>query len=320
MLNSLKFCQGAVAAKDFVPCLTHFVIEHGRVRAFNGVIALSSPIPFDISCRPKAVPLIKTIATCTDTIQLSLTPGGKLSVKSGKFRSLIDSAPDENTPHPFPEGAIVQINGDALLKGIKAVAPFIGDDASRRWANGILVKDGSLFATNNVMLVQYWLGEDFGSVVTIPQAAIKEMLRINEPPLYAQLAEGSVTFHYENERWLRTQLYDSKAWPDFAPILDRPSVQSPIEEGFFEALEAIKPFTDKAGTVEFIMQALTTHLDGFEGATFDVPTLTAEGKYCINMLEILKGSATTIDWNLYPSPCLFTDGGRMRGALVGMRK
>lgn len=318
MLKSLKFCAGSIAKKEYVPSLTHFVIEHGTVRGFNGVLALSSPIPFDIACRPKAETLIKAISMCDETIQLGLTPAGRLSVKSGSFKAFIDCI-QMDTPHLLPEGQIINFDGEALLAGIKAVAPFIGDDASRRWANGILVEKQSLFATNNIMLVQYWLGIDFPCVVNIPQAAIKEMLRINEAPSYAQITDTSITFHYEGERWLRTQLYSTTEWPDLGKILDRPSIQSPIDETIFKGLVVIKPFVDKLGTVLFADNKITTHVDENEGASFEVPGFNIEGKYNIEMLELLNGTAKTIDWSGYPGPCLFQNG-RLRGAVIGMRK
>ena len=40
VLSALKFVQGSVAKKDFVPALKHVVIENATVRGFNGVLAL----------------------------------------------------------------------------------------------------------------------------------------------------------------------------------------------------------------------------------------------------------------------------------------
>lgn len=318
MLKALKFVQGSIAKKDFLPALTHFVIEYGRVRGFNGVLALCSPIPFDIACRPKADDLIKAIAVCDDTIQLNLTPAGRLSVKSGKFKTLIPCV-EGDTPHPVPEGQFVQFDGATLLAGLKAVEPFIGNDASRKWANGVLVRDGSLFATNNIMLVQYWVGSMFPNVVNIPAVAVKEMLRINEPPSFAQIADGNITFHYEGDRWLRTQLYDTDTWPDLGKVLDRASNQQPIDEELFKGLEFIKPFVGKLGAVIFQDQFITTHEGDEDGATYDVPNLIGiEGRYNITHLELLKDTAKTIDWSGYPGPCMFQND-RLRGAIIGMR-
>lgn len=318
MLEALKFCQGAVSKKDFVPELTHFIIEEGRVRSFNGVLALSSPIAFNISCKPKADVLIKSIDNCVDTVQLSLTPGGKLTVKSGAFKVHVPCI-DGDTPHVQPEGEVVQFDGEAFYKGIQAVAPFIGTDASRKWAQGILVKDKSLFATNNMILVQYWLGVDFPQLINIPFPAIKEMLRIKEPPLYAQVAENSITFHYSGDRWLRTQLYSLTEWPDLGRILNSESNPTPIPETLFDGLEVIKPFVDKMGSVFINNGVITTHVDESEGASYEVAGMINEGVFNNEMLALLKGAATHVDWTLYPKPCLFK-GGLLRGAIVGMRR
>lgn len=317
MYNSLKFCAGSVAKKDFVIDLKHFAIKDGRVRGFNGTLALSTPIPFDIDCCPNAEQLIKAVSKCNDTIQLSLTKAGRLSVKSGVFKAFIDCVQGE-TNHVEPEGEFVEFDGEILLKGINACAPFIGSDASRPWANGILVKGQSIFATNNVMLVEYWLGADFPIVVNIPKAAVREMQRINEPPINAQITTNSVTFHYSGNRWLRTQLYNTE-WPDLSKVLNRESQQGPLDERIFEGLESVKAFVDKMGTIFLMPDELRTHLDEQEGAGFAMEAFGFEGKYNIDMLNLLKGTATTIDWSTYPGPCMF-QGDRIRGAIIGMRR
>ena len=67
MLDELKFVQGSVSRKGFIPELTHFNIKDGMVRGYNGTLALCTPIPFDIDCVPKAEPLIKAIQNCVET-------------------------------------------------------------------------------------------------------------------------------------------------------------------------------------------------------------------------------------------------------------
>ncbi len=317
MLTSLKFCAGSIAKKDFVIDLKHFAIQDGFIRGFNGTLALGSPIPFDINCHPNAEQLIKAVSKCDDTIQLSLTKAGRLSVKSGVFKAFIDCVQGE-TNHVEPEGSFVEFDGELVLKGIQACAAFIGSDASRPWANGILIKGQSMFATNNVMLVEYWLGAEFPITVNIPKAAIREMQRINEPPIGAQVTENSITFHYTNDRWLRTQLYATE-WPNLSKVLDRPSTQLPMDERIFVGLEAVKSFTDKMGTIFLMPDELRTHQDEQEGAGFAIEGFGFEGKYNIEMLNLLKDTATTIDWSTYPGPCMF-QGDRIRGAIIGMRK
>jgi DNA polymerase III sliding clamp (beta) subunit (PCNA family) len=319
MLNSLKFCQGSVAKKDFVPELKHFSIAKGRVKGFNGVLALSSPIPFDIDCKPKAEELVKAIGNCSETVLLSMTPAGRLSVRSGVFKVNINCIA-EDTLHVDPEGELIEINGEELLKGLRAVAPFIGDDASRPWSNGVLLQTNSMFATNNAIVVEYWHGCTFPHVVNLPRDAVREMLRINEAPINAQLSDNSITFHYSGSRWLRTQLYVSE-WPDLAKVLNHPADLKPINNELFVALEVVKPFVDKVGSIYFQDGEVRTHEFEGEGASYAVEGLPSESKYNNVILSLLKGTVTEIDWNGtgHRGACMF-QGDRLRGAVIGMRK
>ena len=319
MLNALKFCQGSVAKKDFVPELKHFSIKNGRVRGFNGVLALSSPIPFDIDCYPKADALAKAISNCTETVLLKMTPAGRLSIKSGAFKVNIDCLQEE-TLHVDPEGEVVAIDGAELLKGLRAVAPFIGDDASRPWSNGVLLKDQSMFATNNAIIVEYWHGTPFPHVVNLPRDAVREMLRIGEAPISAQLSENSITFHYSNDKWLRTQLFVSE-WPDLARVLNHPANMLPINNELFVAHDVVKPFVDKIGSIFFQNGEVCTHEFDEEGATYAVEGLGDEGKYNIAIVALLKGTVTLIDWTGtgHNGACMF-QGERLRGAIIGMRR
>jgi DNA polymerase III sliding clamp (beta) subunit (PCNA family) len=316
MLKELKFVQGAVAKKDLVPAMTHFAIERGTVRAYNGTLALCSPIPFDIDCKPKAGPLVQAISQCDETVTLAITAAGKLRVQSGKFRAYIDCVEGE-TPHVLPEGQEIHFDGEQVLKAFKVLSTFVGDDASRPWTNGILLRGQSAYATNNVCLAEYWIGTQMPFVVNVPFVAIREMLRIAESPTHAQLTEGSITFHYSNGRWIRSQLY-SATWPDLSKVLEREiGNPQPLDERIFEGLEVIKPFADKMGRVFLDKEAVKTHLEDGLGASYELPGFKAEGIYQIEMLNLLKGVAKQIDFSKYPDPCVFY-GDRLRGVIVGM--
>jgi DNA polymerase III sliding clamp (beta) subunit (PCNA family) len=315
MLAELKFVQGAVAKKDFIPAITHFAISNGTVRAYNGVIALSTPIACNLNCTPKAVPMVQAISKCVDTISLSITATGRLAIKSGNFKAYIDCI--ENTDsHLEPEGERVEINGTELLKGFKAVQAFIGNDASRAWTNGVLLKGQSLFATNNVCLVEYWLGDSFPIVVNIPRSAIAEIIRINEAPKYCQIAKDSISFHYGEGKWIRSQLYESE-WPDLAPILNCASNPIAIPNELFIGLDNIKPFCNDYAQVFLSSKGVSTSLEDNEGATFEIDWPHRDSIYSVNMLKLLDGIATTADFERDGAAMFF--GERLRGAIIGMR-
>jgi DNA polymerase III sliding clamp (beta) subunit (PCNA family) len=316
ILSALKFTQGAVAKKDFVPAMTHFRIEKGTVRSFNGNMAISTPIPLDIECTPKAETLIRAISNCEETVVLSMTQKGRLKVQSGKFRAFIENL-EGDVPHVEPAGKIVNMDGAALLDAFRKISSFVGNDAARPWTNGILLRGQSAFATNNVCLIEYWLAIDIPFVVNIPITAITEILRVNEPPSHLQLSDNSVTFHYSEDRWIRTQLYVAQ-WPDISKILDQPSNPIPIDPILYKALDNLAVFADDVNRIYMKDTVLKTHIEEEIGASYEVEGLGITGLYQIKMLRLLEDVAQTADFTRYPNPVLFF-GKNLRGAIVGMR-
>jgi DNA polymerase III sliding clamp (beta) subunit (PCNA family) len=316
MLDALRFVQGAVAKKDFVPELLHFKIENGIVRGYNGSLALCCPIDLDLNASPKAVPFVKAIQTCKETIQLHMTASGKLSVKSGTFKALVECSP-EVFPEVIPEGLEAPLNS-GILPVLKVLAPFIAEDASRPWARGILFRGGSAFATNNVCLVEHWLGEPFPVEINLPKSAVTELLRIGEEPERIQVSEHSATFHFAGNRWLRTQTYTTQ-WPDLSRVLDNPSKQVEVPSGLFEAVASLKPFVSDTGRL-FLHPSgtISTSQSEDEGAKVELSGLTDTGCFHFEQIALLEPVAKTIDLSLWPAPCMF-QGDKLRGAIVGMR-
>lgn len=318
MLKDLKFVMGAVAKKDLLPAMTHFRIEGGQVRSFNGQMAISSPIAFQIDCNPKATQLIKAIQQCGDEIVLSMTAGGRLRVQSGAFRAFVETVEGE-TVHPMPEGEHLNIDGQQLLDACKILEDFIGNDASRPWAAGILFMGQSAFATNNACLVEYWLGTPFPCQINLPRFCVAELLRVNEPPTHAQLHDRSITFHYTDGRWIRSQLLEGE-WPmeKIMDILNKPCNPQAIPQELFVGIETLLKMADGTSRIYIDNGLLKTHLEEFTGGVYEVDNIEFEGCYNITMLSLLSGVAMTADFTTYPEPALFF-GDKIRGAIIGMR-
>lgn len=321
MLKELKFVMGSVARKDYVPELQHFRIANGRVDGFNGVIALSTPIDLELVAMPKAVQFVKAIERLPDDQEcvLDLTKAGRLSVKSGRFRAYVECWEAEHaTPHVTPAGDIYPMPG-GILPILKRLAPFMGIDASRPWACGILFDGQIANVTNNIVVIQHWLpGLTFPSPINLPSVAVTEMLRINREPVSMQPEPGAITFHYDNGAWMRTQL-NSGEWPDLSGILERESVQRPLTPGLFDAVARLDVFSDKSGRVYLRPDLVTTSLEEGTGAQVELPGLDADGCFHQEQIVALRDLAQSIDWQMYPLPCIFY-GDNLRGALIGIRQ
>lgn len=316
LLETLKFVAGAVARKDHVAALTHYKIKDGRVTGSNGSMAISAPIPLELDCMPKAVPFFKAIQLCKDTIAMHMTPGGKLSIKSGKFKALIDCYPEDFPDQFVPEGTEITPTGK-LIPALKMLDNFIAEDASRPWARGILFRGQSAFSTNNIAIAEYWIGAAFPTELNIPQAAVTELIRIGEEPLTIQVTDRAATFHYSNHRWIKTQTY-STSWPDIGRILNAKAKLTPVPDGMLEALDSLKEFTGNLDQVYLQPGILRTHLSDEEGAQVEISKDLPECSFNRQQLALVLEHAKKIDLTMYPKPCLFV-GENIRGAIIGMR-
>lgn len=319
MLSALKFVKGAVSKKDYQPALKHFLIKDGRVTGFDGTIALSSPIDLDIHAAPRADVFVKAIERCTsEQTVVNLTDPSKLTLRSGSFRATIECIEDHEVfNYVQPEGSDF-IPGRTFLDAIQTLEPYVGTDASRPWAMGILLRGMSAFATNNIIVAQYWIGEQMPEI-NLPSAAIEELTRIKEQPLRVQLGDRSATFHFSGERWLRTQLLTTE-WPPVENLLEMAfdmSALQPFPQGFFEALDTLQPFLEDEGRIFFRDAVITTSPEGGVGASFDIVGLPTRGAYNHKMICLLREAATEIDFSKHPKPCPFV-GNKLRGIFLGM--
>jgi DNA polymerase III sliding clamp (beta) subunit (PCNA family) len=322
MIDSLRFVQGAVARKDYQPALTHFYVNEGRITGYNGTLALSSPIALDIHAMPKAIPFVRAIENCTDeeATAVYMTPGGRLALRSGAFRAYIDCLEDDDIFQQVrPDGANVPLNGK-LLPALRALEPFIGIDASRPWATGILLEGPYAYATNNIILVQYWIGEHAPVTANLPGQAVREILRIGLEPELATITENHLTLHYSGERWLRTGLLNPD-WPNIDSLLDActSSAMEPVPDGFYEALDKLAPFVNERGAVYFHEGHMATSTEEDDGAAIALAGLPVSGCYNNAYLAMLKGVAAAIDFTTHPKPCGFV-GDSLRGVILGMRQ
>lgn len=311
--------MGAVAKKDLVPYMSHFTIQQGVVTAYNGEMSLSSPIDSKLNCKPKAKPLIDALKLCKDDIDLSLTPTGRLKVSSGKFKSFIDCTTDTFI-RPEIEGVKIDVCGEKFMKAIEILEPFIGDDASRPWTNGVLFDKGSCYATCNPILIQYWLGDVWPLKVNIPKFVIRELLRIKEIPTHIYLTNRSITIEFQKGRWLKGQLL-SNQWPDLDRILNVRADTSPnvIPDSFYEGLNFLRSSTDDQNRVYLQPGSMSTSIDPDVGSFYECEFISHSGIFSLELLRLLEGVAKTINLDMWPAPCLFF-GENLRGAIIGRRQ
>jgi len=317
MLEPLRFVKGAISTKTMEPVLKHFRIRGGTVRAYNGLMCLSAPIECDLDVQPVASAFIHAIQLCKDTVSLHLTETGRLAIKSGGFKAYIDCSL-EAFPGINPIGKELELAGD-LLGALRTLAPVMGTDASRSWSHGILLAGRSAYVTNNIVLVEKWLGYDFPCVLGLPAQCVKELLRIGEEPIKIQSNGKTVAFHFEGDRWLTSALLQVGEWPDPNSLFPKKSTFTKVDGSLFKTLQELAPFTDDMNSVWLYEDGtVSTSNQKEEGARLQLTECVGmRGRYSADQFLKVKDLVQRIDWSTYPKPCVF-EGDGLRGVIIGL--
>ena len=319
MLNQLKFAQGAVKKNTISPELEYYQIKGGRVIGYNGYIALSAPIDLDIEAKPKADLFYKALDACGESISIAMTAAGRLHIRSGKFSAFVPCI-DKEVYEASPQGDMYECP-PGMAQAFKKMLPFISEDASRPWAMGLLVDRGCLTATNNIVVIQEWVGHTLPTF-NCPRFAVTEIARVGKDPVTVQVAKDSVTFHYADGSWLRTQLLAAE-WPidKLNEIMSAETAPIAVPTDFFDGISKIAPFVSEGhhNGVYFKDGGLATAGEGSqEGATIQIDGLPDGPVFNIKALRMLEDVVEKIDFTLYPRPCIFF-GKNIRGAIMGMQ-
>lgn len=318
MLEVLRFVKAAVCKNDLQPTLLCFRIKDGFITGFNGQTAIRCPLQVGLDCAPNAMQFVRAIAACGSETVAMHVDGGKLRIHSGKFKTSVDISPDPTRfPDLDPEGETIPIQAP-ILPILKRMLPFVGTDPARPWQCGVLFCNNSVFATNNVRVVELWQPTQFPVIANMPTEAMRELIRLNVEPVAVQASPNRVVFHLPGNAWISVKLM-SYEWPDLSAIWSKVEgvATPPVPAGFFEAIKRVEPFTDELGRVYLYPGYVSTVQQGDPGGTqCDAPESPYTGLHRVSLLLSMQDEVTGVGFHNYPKPIPFV-GPNLRGVFMG---
>lgn len=315
MLDILNLIKGSVSKKDLFPILSHLHIYNGRIQGTNGKLAIDAKWPVKMpACTVPANLFISAIAAGGDTFKIN-TDRTKLLIKGNNFKANIALADHDSFPRVVREGEQIKV-GEGLLASLRLrlLKPFIGIDASRPWACGVLLKQGKMYAVNNIVLAQTdspW--HSINEVINIPSQTIDELIRMGDP-VSIQIADNSISFNLNSGVWIKSQLL-SNEWPDVDRMLTTNKVIRKVSPKLKPALERVESFFKGGEILNFDSTGLHTvtdlreiKIDGFK-----MPKCSFRYEPLKSVLNV----ATHIDFTQYPKACPWY-GNKIKGVIVGV--
>lgn len=293
----------------------HASIYGGWLTTYNGIIQYGHPIEEPLQCFPHFGQLMSALKSTEGTAaSITQIDAARLSIKSGKFRAVVDCVTDPAivTRHaPDAQAGALDSRMRSGFEVMKQVASKTGEHVVTASA---LVRHNSMVATDRHMIVEYWHGLPFPTL-TVPADFIEAVLKVPKALVSFGFSERSLTFYFDDWSFIRTQLY-AEEWPDVDRVLPTDfSRMQQIPDGFFEALAKIVPFC-KRDFILFDDSVMRTNEEADTGCVIEVPGLIeAANGVDVHRLTKLAGRASHIDVVSDPDRVIFS-GEAMRGAVA----
>lgn len=300
---------------------THICLGYGWAAASNGMLTGAHKIPEPISIAPNHKLLSDALAKCGQSISFITTDANRLQVKSDKFKAVIPCIDPTLIALSGPDPLTVNVD-NKLSEAIQAVGILANEDAVDIVAASILINGQSIMATNRAVVFEYYHGFELPTGIPLPKAVVAPLAKIGKNLVGFGCSNNSVTFHFEDESWLKTQLYAGE-WPDCSALFNREFNMLPLPPDFFAGVEAVAPFSTD-GFVYFDNEIMRSSQHKEEGATYEVKALPKGPAYNWKYLMMMKPHVQQIDFfskaNHHISEALMFYGPNIRGIIAGRSK
>jgi hypothetical protein len=314
--DALRFC--ALVLKDHGTINeTHVSIKDHWCTAFNGVLAAGHRCDIDIQTCPQIKLTLEALSKCGQTLGIAGLDG-KLLIKADRFKATIPCIAADLLQTPIPDLPIAIID-DRLKEALTIAGELPNENGQQIYNVSVLLNGMSVLSSlGGSLIFQYWHGIDLPLGLSIPKALCMVLAKIDKKLTKFGFSQWSVTFYFEDDSWVRTQLYQEK-WPDVGNVFECVADLQQFPADFWPALAAVSPFGE--GMVHLRSGVLASHDQEGAGATYELPGLLGSWCYPSRQLAFLRPFATHIDFQAQGpnGPMLLAMGKSARAVIAGVK-
>lgn len=284
LIEALKFVNLAQHEKGST-LKTFCQLSDGFATSSDGILTASHKIEEDLEARPHTAKFISALNNCGKILSITQLENNMLTIKSGKYFANVPCHPnDEEISKFLPDKALYPIT-NAIRDGFKHIGHLTEEAGPTVYQSSILIRTGSMLSTNAMVLLEYWHGLDMPTII-VPKSFINAICKINKNIVMFGYSQSTVTFWFEDESWLKTQLFAGE-WPDVDGILNMPEINlSDLPKGFYKALSAVEDFAEdgkEKGNVYLSELGISSHREQNQGANYELKGL---GNICVNIRQL----------------------------------
>lgn len=315
LLEVVRFLS-LISKDEGPPNETHILLKDRTASAFNGTLGAGVIIEEELYCAPHTKTFLSALSKCGENYSLTQVDQAKLSIKSGPFKAIIPCIDPSLIYFPIPDANVAPID-DSFKISLELIEKIKPENGQRVVTLSFLMNGGSIIATDGKILVEAWHGLNLPTNVPIPKAIIPVLLS-SKKLIGFGLSSTTCTFHLEEGKFIRSQLYAEK-WPlDILDILNSKATPIPLPAEFWNGFDKVETFSTD-GLIYSKNQTLYSHANENAGASYEcegMPDVT----FTISQFKLVKAMIEKIDFSAKikaDRPCIMFYGKNVRGVIAG---
>jgi len=318
LIAALNFIKPA-QSKNGDTKQTHSMMVDHWIAAHDGVLTIATPIDEDLNACPHSLQLLDALGKTGEEVSMTQLSAMLLSISSGDFKAVVPCADPAEMFIPYPDAACAPAD-DRLKAALAAASTFVLDGAPVAMHAAVLLQAWSVVGTNGHCLIEAQHGIDLPPDLLLPKAAAKVISECDKPIVAFGYGEASVTFHFEDGSWIKSQLYKDR-YPAYATIFEGVDFQSwPLPPEFFQAVKMVESFGN--GNVYFKDSAVLSNTREFEASTYRLSGLPDNmgfnAKYLLKVEKMAEQVQFVKERRIMFFLSKMANGLHMRGAIMGL--
>lgn len=312
LIKALKFVLPAQKNGGDKPFQTHCLIDNGMLKASDGTLTISSQIEETLTAYPQTKMLHDVLVKCSEATVMTQTSGAKLVIKSGKIKANIPCY-KEGLTDIYPDEISVSVT-EEFQEAISKIQHLGDTDSDILVRSSLLLDNCTVTCTDGNVILQAWHGLNMPTSV-IPIRAARLVSKASKLLTGVGFSSRSVTFHFEDCSWIKTQLMPGQ-YPQCDRLFDDAAELTEIPEDFFANVKLLKPFG--FGAVYFVNGGFSSTIDPNDGVFIECEQDVTGVSYYADKLLSVADVATAIDFKLNNN-CCFVFGEKLRGVIMGFK-
>jgi hypothetical protein len=317
LIDALGFVAFAASGHDNEK-FNYVRIKNKMLTAADDCIAMSAPVDVDFEICLHGGKFKSALEQCGENFQFTQLNEASVSIKSEKFRAVVEAAPLDLLS-PYVPDAVVATIDDRVKNALEVCDKFVLGKGDATHHQSAFLTAQTAMATTGAIAVEYWHGIDLPPVA-LPKRALQAISKIKKKLVGFGFSETSATFHYEDGSFVKAQLYNG-SFPNSSLVkiyeqFENAKHASLFPE-FFDALDALSAFISN-DTIHFHDDFLATDRSLELGASYKVPGIVSGRSFSAKLWNTIKPYVQTVCIiNMDKSkPIMFT-GDNLRGLIMG---